>query len=59
MTADAGQGSHEVQEAKLVNRAMEKVDGVHPYLSGPKNTPGDSPLLRRIGGWVDVDKLIQ
>jgi len=58
VTADAGQGSHEVQEAKLVNRAMEKVDGVHPFLSGPKNTPGDSPQLRRIGGWVDVDRLI-
>jgi hypothetical protein len=58
ITADSGQGSKAVQEAHLVNREMKKVDGAHFFLSGPKNTPGDSPLQRRIGGWVDLDKLL-
>ncbi len=58
ITADAGQGSREVQEAKLVTRNMKKVDGTHFFLSGPSNTPGDSPLLRRIGGWVNLDALL-
>jgi hypothetical protein len=58
VTADAGQGSRERQEAKLVHRNMQKKDGTHFFLSGPSNTPGDSPMLRRIGGWVDLDKLM-
>ncbi len=58
ITADAGQGSSAVQEAKLVHRNMKKKDGTHFFLSGPSNTPGDSPALRRIGGWIDLDKLL-
>src|SRR5262249_55658115 len=52
ITGDAGQGSMEKQEAHYVNRQMKKVDGTHFFLSGPKNTPGDSPFMRRIDGWV-------
>jgi hypothetical protein len=59
VTADAGQGSRERQEAKLVNRQMKKVDNTHFFLSGPKNTPGDSSAFRRIGGWIDLDKLVK
>lgn len=59
ITADAGQGSLVNQEAKLVVRQMKKVDGVHPFLSGPQNTPGDSSSFRRIGGWIDLDKLLE
>ncbi len=58
VTADSGQGSHDSQEANFVNRQMKKMDGVHPFLSGPKNTPGDSDHFRRIGGWINLDKLL-
>jgi OOP family OmpA-OmpF porin len=58
ITADAGQGSMTQQQALFVNRQVKKKDGTHYFLSGPKNTPGDSPNLRRIGGWIDLDKLM-
>jgi hypothetical protein len=57
-TGDAGQGSKARQEAHFVRREMALKDGVHPFLTGPANTPGDSPHFRRLGGWVNLDKLM-
>jgi len=53
VTGDSGQDQGKVRGAKYVNRAMRREDGVHPYLTGEYTT-----ALRRLGGWVDLDKLM-
>ncbi|MSP60292.1 MAG: hypothetical protein EXR72_08115 [Myxococcales bacterium] len=53
VTGDSGQDSGPVRGAKYCNRPMQKVDGTHLYLKGEY-----SNNLRRVGGWVDLDKLM-
>jgi len=56
-TVDAGQGSATQQEAKIVTRHMKEDTGNKPMLSGP-GTIGDAAEHRRIGGWIDLDALM-
>ncbi|MEZ0371683.1 MAG: hypothetical protein ACAI44_21505 [Candidatus Sericytochromatia bacterium] len=52
VTADAGQGSFDKQEAKEVLRRLVKDDKGRLYLDGPVD-----PVPRRVGGWADIDRL--
>jgi hypothetical protein len=53
VTGDSGQDRGPVRGAKYCQRPMRREDGVHPYLKGEYTT-----ALRRIGGWVDLDRLM-
>lgn len=46
-TADAGQGSHEAQEAKYLSRTYDPANVTLSSLAGP----------RKLAGWVDLDKV--
>jgi hypothetical protein len=50
-TADAGQGDHDHQEAKFLDRAYAP-----PTLGAPARIGGPAGL-RRLAGWVDLDKV--
>lgn len=52
-TGDSGQDQGKTRGAKYCTRAMRREDGVHPYLTGEYTT-----ALRRVGGWVDLDRLM-
>lgn len=52
-TGDSGQDNGEVRGAKYCSRAMKKQDGTHVFLKGEYTA-----ALRRVGGWVDLDKLM-
>lgn len=57
-TVDAGQGAATQQAALIVTRDMKKVDGKNPFLAGPGYV-GDARDLRRLGGWLDLDALME
>ena len=52
-TGDSGQDQGKIRGAKYCSRPMRREDGVHPYLKGEYTN-----ALRRIGGWVDLDRLM-
>ena len=52
-TGDSGQDAGTVRGAKYCNRPMRREDGKHLFLKGEF-----VETLRRIGGWVDLDKLM-